>query len=149
MTNGFKLIGISIRTTNQDNHAAKDIGMLWSQFFEQAILDKIPNKISSDIYAVYTNYKSNFTEEYTVIIGVPVSTLKDVPEGMFGQEFENDNFIKYIAKGKMPDAVVSTWMEIWRNDNVLNRAYSYDYEIYGAKCQDGENAEVEIFISVK
>ena len=93
MTNGFKLIGISIRTTNQDNHAAKDIGMLWSQFFEQAILDKIPNKISSDIYAVYTNYKSNFTEEYTVIIGVPVSTLKDVPEGMFGQEFENDNFI--------------------------------------------------------
>ena len=26
---------------------------------------------------------------------------------------------------------------------------SYDYEVYGAKCQDGENAEVEIFISVK
>ena len=31
----------------------------------------------------------------------------------------------------------------------LDRKYSYDFEVYGEKSQNGENSEVEIFIATK
>ena len=149
MTKGFKIIGIATRTTNQNNQSAEDLGKLWSQFYAENILEKIPNKVSSDIITIYTDYVSNYTEAYTTIIGVPVSTLDSVPEGLTGREFEAENFQKFTAKGEMPNAVVNTWMDIWQQDNELNRKYSYDLEVYGEKSQNGENAEVEIFIAAK
>ncbi|MEO7313952.1 MAG: GyrI-like domain-containing protein [Ginsengibacter sp.] len=149
MTNGFKLIGISTRTTNKNNQAATELQKLWGNFFAENILERIPNKQSNEIYAIYTDYKSDFTDEYTTIIGVPVSSLNDIPEGLIGREFEAQNFQTFTAKGKMPDAVVATWMDIWKRDKELNRSYTYDLEIYGERSQDKNNPEVDIYIAVK
>ena len=49
----------------------------------------------------------------------------------------------------MPNAVVTTWVDIWQKDKELDRKYSYDFEVYGEKSQNGENSEVEIFIATK
>jgi len=147
MTNGFKVIGISIRTTNANNQSQQDLGKLWGQFFAENIIEKIPNKISSQILCIYTDYESDYTGEYTTIIGVPVSTLDEIPSELIGREFEAGNFLKFVAKGKMPSAVVNTWIDIWKRDEELNRKYSYDFEVYGEKSQNGENSEVEIFIA--
>ena len=65
----MKVIGISVRTTNENWQSAQDIGALWEQFYTENIFDKIPYKISNDILAIYTDYKSNYQEEYTTIIG--------------------------------------------------------------------------------
>ncbi|QNN42603.1 GyrI-like domain-containing protein [Pedobacter roseus] len=149
MTKGFKIIGIATRTTNQNNQSAEDLGKLWSQFYAENIFEKIPDKVSSDIITIYTDYVSNYTEAYTAIIGILVSTLDSVPEGLTGREFEAENFQKFTAKGAMPNAVVNTWINIWQQDKELNRKYTYDLEVYGEKSQDGENAEVDIFIAIK
>lgn len=149
MTAAFKIIGISTRTTNQNNQSAEDLGKLWSQFYAENIFDKIPNKVSNDIITIYTDYVSDYTDAYTTIIGVQVSTLENIPDGLIGREFEAENFQQFTAKGEMPNAVVNTWMDIWKRDNELNRKYTYDLEVYGEKSQNGENAEVEIFIAVK
>jgi predicted transcriptional regulator YdeE len=149
MTNGFKFIGISTRTTNRNNQAEQDLGKLWGQFFSEKIIEKIPNKMSNNIVAVYTDYKSDYTEEYTTLIGVPVSTLDEIPNELTGRAFEADNFQKFTAKGTMPNAVVNTWINIWQQDKTLNRKYSYDFEVYGEQSNNGENSEVDIFISVK
>lgn len=149
MTKGFKIIGISTRTTNKDNQAKQDLGNLWGQFFSQNLLNLIPNKISNEIIALYTDYKSDYTEDYTTIIGIPVATLEEIPKGLMGREFQADTFQKFTAKGEMPNAVVNTWIEIWQKDKDLGRKYSYDFEVYGEKSQNGENSEVEIFIATK
>ncbi len=149
MTTGFKLIGISTRTTNKDNQAAQDLGKLWEQFFTDNIFGKIPNKISNEIFSIYTDYKSNYTEDYTAIIGVPVATLDKIPEGLTGREFPAGNFQKLTAKGEMPAAVVSTWVDIWQRNNELNREYSYDFEVYGERSQNGADSEVDIYIAIK
>lgn len=149
MTKGFKIIGISTRTTSQNNQAQQDLGKLWGQFYADNVFDKIPNKVSDNILSIYTDYKSDFTDEYTTIIGVPVSTLDEIPDGLVGREFEADNFQKFVAKGEMPNAVVNTWLDIWKKDKELNRKYSYDFEVYGQKSQNGENSEVEIYIAKK
>jgi predicted transcriptional regulator YdeE len=149
MTNGFKVIGISIRTTNANNQSQQDLDKLWGQFFAENIIAKIPNKISSHILTIYTDYQSDYTGEYTTIIGAPVSTLDEVPSGLIGREFEADNFQKFVAKGEMPNAVVNTWIDIWQRDRELNRKYSYDFEVYGESSNNGDKSEVEIFVAVK
>lgn len=73
---------------------------------------QIPNKLSDEIYAVYTNYETNFTGPYTLIIGMPVSSLENIPEGFVGLTVETDVYQKFISKGKMPEAVFNTWLEI-------------------------------------
>ncbi|MDY3530330.1 GyrI-like domain-containing protein, partial [Riemerella anatipestifer] len=143
MKNGFKVIGISIRTTNKDNKSKEDLGKLWGQFYAENIFEKIPNKVSDEIFSIYTDYKSNYTEEYTAIIGVPVSTLNEIPNGLVGREFEAENFQKFVAKGEMPNAVMNTWIDIWNRDEELNRKYTYDFEVYGENSQKGQDSEVE------
>lgn len=149
MTNGFKIIGISIITTNKNNQAQQDLGKLWEQFFFENIFDRIPNKVSSEIVSIYTDYKSDYTDEYTTIIGVPVTTLDEIPEGLVGRELQSENFQRFTAKGHMPKAVADTWIDIWQKDQELNRKYSYDFEVYGEKSQKGKQSEVEIFISIR
>ncbi len=149
MTNGFKIIGISTRTTNKDNKSAHDIGKLWEKFYSENIFENVPNKISNEIISLYTDYKSDYTEDYTTLIGVPVSNLDEIPNGLTGREFKPENFNKFIAKGEMPNAIINTWIDIWKRDKELNRKYTYDFEVYGAKSQSGENSEVEIYIAIK
>lgn len=148
MTTGFKIIGISMRTSNKNNQSQEDLGNLWGRFFAENILEKIPNKLSFEIFAIYTDYKSDYTEEYTTIIGVPVTTLEEMPSGLIGREFPSDNFQKFTAKGEMPKAVIDVWLTIWQRDQELKRKYSYDFEVYGPNSQNGENSEVEIYLSV-
>ena len=147
MTGGFKVIGISIRTTNANNQSQHDLKKLWGRFFAENAIEKIPNKISSNIIVIYTDYKSNYADEYTTIIGVSVSKLDEIPVGFVGREFEAESFHKFVAKGEVPGAVINTWIDIWERDKELNRKYSYDFEVYGEKSQNGENSEVEIFIA--
>ncbi len=149
MTNGFKIIGISTRTTNKDNKSAQDLGKLWGKFYSENILEKVQNKISNEIISIYTDYKSGYTEDYTAIIGIPVSTFDEIPNGLIGREFQPENFQKFIAKGEIPNAVINAWVDIWQRDEKLKRKYTYDFEVYGEKSQNGENSEVEIYIATK
>ena len=144
----FKIIGISVQTSNQDGQNALDLGNLWSEFFSKDLLEKIPGKVSNDIYVVYTDYASNFKGEYTAIIGLKVTAFDEVPEGLVAREFPSEDFKKFTSKGIIPNAVIDTWEEIWADDKQLRRKYTYDFELYGAKSQNGENSEVEIFIAV-
>jgi len=146
-TMGLKIIGITVRTTNKDGQSARDIGELWGQFYSQNLLETIPNKLSNDIYSIYTDYKSDFTDEYTTIIGLQVSSLDTIPSGLIGRQFPTETFEVFTAQGEMPQAIMNTWLDIWQRDNELQRKYTYDFEFYGEKSQNGENSEVQIFIA--
>ena len=147
MVSGFKVIGLSVRTMNASGQSAKDMTMLWGRFFSENTLHKIPNKNSDEILAIYTDYESDFTGAYTAIIGIAVSTLDEIPAGLIGREFQPDNFQKFTAKGVMPQAVANWWDDIWKGNAELNRKYTYDFEVYGNKSQNGENSEVDMRLS--
>lgn len=143
----FNLIGISVRTTNQNGQGIKDIGGLWERFFSENILETIPNKTNSEIYALYTDYESDFTEPYTTIIGCKVENLDEIPEGMIGKSLEGGNYLHLTARGDIHQGLVgSKWGEIWNSD--MNRSYTADFEIYGEKAQNPQDAEVDFFIAV-
>lgn len=143
----FDLIGISVRTTNKNGQGMKDIGGLWGRFFSENIPEKIPNKISSEIYTVYTDYEGDFTQPYTTIIGCKVENLGEIPEGMIGKSFEGGNYLHLTAKGDIHQGLIGNkWNEIWNSD--LKRRYTADFEIYGKKAENSQDAEVDFFIAV-
>jgi predicted transcriptional regulator YdeE len=144
---GFSIIGISVVTSN-DGSAGADLGQLWSRFYEEAISGKIPNLVDERIFSVYTDYESDYTGTYTCIIGMKVSSLDEIPEGMIGRSFESSEFLKTTAKGPMPDALFNTWEDIWDKDGDLARAYAYDYEVYGERSLWGGEAEVDLYLSI-
>ena len=96
-----------------------------------------------------TDYETDYTGNYTAIIGCKVNSLDNIPEGLRTWEFNGGTYRKFIAKGKMPEAVLKSWKDIWDKDAILNRTYTADFEIYDPKSQQEENATVEIYISVE
>jgi len=144
----FNIIGISIQTINTNGQASEDLGKLWNQFFTDQVSSKIKNKVSEEIYCIYTDYSGDYTQGYTAVLGHKVENINNVPVGMEGREFEGGDYLEFLAKGDMPQAVVKSWNEIWSKDKELNRKYTADFEVYGPKSQSGSDSEVEIFIAV-
>lgn len=145
----FKIIGISIETTNENKKSMEDLGKLWDRFYTDHIIEKIPNKSGNEVYSIYTDYQTDYTGKYTSIIGLKVNSLEQIPDGLIGREFKGGQYQKFVAKGQMPNAIIKTWGEIWERDKELSRDYTADFEIYGEKSQNGDNSEVEIFIAIE
>lgn len=142
----FKVIGISVRTTNENNQAAKDIADLWGKFINDRILEAIPNKIDNTVYSIYTEYESDHTKAYTTILGCRVENLDDIPDGLIGKSFDGGNYVKLSAKGDlMKGLIVNKWIEIWSMD--LERAFTVDFEVFGEKAQNPSDAEIDFLIA--
>ncbi len=140
------IIGISVRTINQDKKAGTDIKNLWDRFFAEGIMDNIPNKVSTDLYNVYTNYQSDHLDWYDCILGCRVSTLDEIPDGMVGI-MADGQFEIFTSRGELPKSVLDTWVHIWSSD--LKRAYRTDFDLYQLDKMDPANAVVTTWVSVE
>lgn len=144
----FSVIGIAVRTTKENNQAEHDIRALWTKFMAENIMEKIPNKVDNSIYSIYTDYEKDHTKPYTTILGCKVENLNTIPTGMVGKKFENENYIKQTIAGNLMKGIVfNAWVDIWNLD--IPRAYTADFEVYGEKAKNPENAEVDIFVAIK
>lgn len=123
------VIGISCRTSNAPNRASTDIPKLWMKFYSENISALIPNKASDQGIAVYCDYESDFTGEYTLVLGCPVTSLDNVPDGLVAKTIPSGTYAKFVCAGKPPESVFTTWQTIWQEKN-LNRSYIADYELY-------------------
>jgi predicted transcriptional regulator YdeE len=142
----FHIIGIFVRTTNANNKALKDIGDLFGRFMGQNISDRIPDKISGDIYCVYIDYETDFNGPYTTIVGCKVSSLKEIPAGLIGKTIPGSKYQVYTSTGKLSESLAKTWEGIWNTE--VDRRYSADFDIYGEKARDFENAEVDTYVAI-
>ncbi len=144
----FKVIGIAIRTTNVEGQSAQDMAQLWSRFFAEAIQEKIPNKTDNSLLTLYTNYEGDHMQPYDALIGCRVSSIDEIPEGMVAHSCEGGVYQKYLAKGDITQGVVAqTWFDIWSQK--MERSYSTDFEEYGEKAQNPQDAEVDIYVAIK
>ena len=63
----FKVIGISVRTTNENGQAAKDIPFLWNKFFEE----------NRESFLDYINEKTVLVIQNTELLGQQLDKLFD------------------------------------------------------------------------
>ena len=140
----FDIIGISV-TTNSDQ-ATSDINALWERFFKDSIGQKIDNKTSDVIYAVYSDYEGDHTKPYRFTIGYRAESAETIPQNMTHVQIQASDYAILSAAGAQPQALIETWKSIWESD--LDRSYKTDFEVYGPRFfEDGIN-EVLVHIGI-
>jgi predicted transcriptional regulator YdeE len=145
--NEFYIVGISVRTTNQNNQSQTDIGGLWARIMQEGLLQQIEDKVSDDIYSVYTDYETDHTGFYTTVMGCKVSTLAHVKEGFTGVTIPQGKYQIYTLTGKFPEKVGEAWQHIWASG--IERSYTADYDLYYDDAKSFEETEVKIYLAVK
>ncbi|MFA6469314.1 MAG: GyrI-like domain-containing protein [Bacteroidota bacterium] len=143
----FKLVGLKLngKTTNQNNQSSKDCGALWQKFEADKIFDRIPEKLSDEIYAVYFDYEMDETTPFSYFIGCKVDKNSETPNELEELMIPAQKYCKVTAKGIMTGCIADAWKEIWSSD--IQRTFGFDFEVYGERSRDWSNAEVDIYIS--
>ena len=137
----FTLMGITVRTTNQDGKSRQDIANLYAKFFADNIASLIEGKLSTELICAYTEYETDMNGAYTVLLGYKVPESSNIPEGLESIHVHATDYEIFISPDASPETVLNTWMEIWQS--ATPRAYRTDFDIY---LSDGT---VETYISVK
>jgi len=141
------VIGISRRTSNADGRSTKDIPATWTDFLQQNASAKIKNRaLPPTMYAVYSDYESDWRGEYAYLIGCGVTRAGTVPEGLEKRTIPAQTYAVFTAKGRMPDEVLAVWSLIWLSD--LPRTYTYDFEVYDKRFTNPKQKEVDICVAV-
>ena len=143
----FIIAGISVRTINRDNRSQRDISELWGRLLMNNVVQSIPNKVSDDIYCMYTDYESDFTGEYTTILGCQVSSIEGISDEYTIKEVPTSNYYKFISEGRIPETIAKTWDFIWQSN--IKRKYEADFEVYGKSAENPENAIVATYLSIE
>jgi predicted transcriptional regulator YdeE len=151
----FSVIGIQARTSNaKEMTGGGAIPKQWARFFKEGIADKIPHKVDSTIYAVYTGYASDRDGEYDFIIGMKVSSLSDVPPGMVAKKVPSGRYaIITSVKGPAAQVVPQAWQRVWSLEDNKHlggtRAYKADFEVYDQRSQNPQESQVDLYLGLK
>ena len=151
----FSVIGIQVRTSNaKEVTGGGAIPKQWERFFKEGIANKIPNKVDSTVYAVYTNYASDYNGEYDFIIAMKVSRVSDIPPGMVAKKVPKGRYaIVTSAKGPVAQVVPQAWQRVYSLDDKKQlggaRAYKADFELYDQRSQNPQDSQVDLYIGLK
>lgn len=143
----FKLIGLRLngRTTNHGGQSSKDCGNLWQKFESENVSDLILEKLSDEMFAVYFDYDKNDTASFSYFIGCRVPDNVVPPVGLDVLVIPQLLYTKFIARGKMTACVTDAWKDVWNSG--IKRDFAFDFEVYDARSQNWDKAEVDIYIS--
>ena len=124
-----------VRTNNFSEDMGMKIGQVW-----QESMAKIAG--ASPIYAIYHEYESDFSGDYT--FSLAVEQVSEGPSVVLEDNYE----VFPVEPGETPnnqENIAKVWQKIWRMEESgqLNRCYTADFEKYE---QDGSMA---IYIAVR
>jgi predicted transcriptional regulator YdeE len=141
-------MGIERRTCNADGRCLSDIPACWQEFLATKAAAHIPHRaVSPLMYAVYSGYTSDWTGEYSYLLGCGVTKAVLPPKGLEVRHIPAQTYALFHARGMMPDAVVGVWGGIWGSD--LPRTFCYDFEVYDSRFTDKKNPEVDIYVGIR
>ena len=142
------LAGVSIRTTNEVEMGPHGgLSQLWETYFQRGTTN------SEYIYALYTDYESDASGAYTVVIGHEVAdeSHQEDSDLVYAAVPESKYMVFTTRKGPVFEVVSEVWMEIWEyfKESKEIRTYTGDFELYDARNLDPAHSEVEIYIAIE
>lgn len=137
-------IGLELRTNNEE--CSSTMPAHKEKFFLEDVPSKIPNKISGDILALYTDYEGDCTKPYSWILGCEVANLEEIPSGLVGKIIPESNYAVFTTQGGFPEGLIAAWQAIWKSN--LSRSYTTDFEVYRADFDPQNNPQVKVCIAV-
>ncbi|SDN18226.1 GyrI-like domain-containing protein [Pseudomonas azotoformans] len=131
----IRVSGLKVRTRNADEMtpSSAKIGPMWQRFFSEGLHEGIPGKLpASPVYGVYSDYESDAHGEFDVTAGVATVEPADGFESLM---IVPGRYLVFEARGQMPEAIISTWQQIWtyfQQPGAQARAFVTDFEAYQA-----------------
>jgi len=104
------------------------ISELWDRFRADATVGRITGRVNNGIVAVYTEYESDYTGAYTMLVGYEVTADAVVPGGLRVLDVSPQKYAVILAQGEIPQAVQQAWQWVWAS--ALDRAYTVDFDEY-------------------
>ncbi len=143
----FTIVGIDLRTTNQNGLSMRQIPAFWQKFYHDNILAKIPAVVNPEtVYAVYSDYDEQ--GYYSMLIGVESEEKSPLPSGLSSLTIPSSSYAVMTAKGSIPYAIPSAWQYVWSHDFPHTRAFRADFEVYDQRSKVVHDAEVDLYISI-
>ncbi len=131
----FTILGISARTSNANEMSGNSglIGPLWHRFITEAAAT-IPTIDPATVYSVYTNYETDETGEYDVVIGKSADP-QDAASGLTRLSIPAQRYLTFNVNGGTPEDIRDAWMSVYTyfaSHLQAKRAFTADFERYGA-----------------
>lgn len=152
----IKPVGITAKTnnTNEANPSIAKISPTVQQYFQGSLSAKILHRKNPGVtFCIYTEYESDFTGDYTFLIGEEVESFDNLPEGFKALTIDPQSYTKFTTDpGTMPKVVIEAWQNIWQmtaDDLGGQRRYHADFERYDERAANPENAVADIYIGIK
>jgi predicted transcriptional regulator YdeE len=130
----FYIVGISVRTSNQNGRSKSDIDELWFKFMDDNLIKQIPDRVSDDVYCVYTDYETDHTGEYTAVLGCKVNALTNTNNNFTTVSISAGKYQVYSLKSKLSEVISAAWQQIWKSD--INRKYTADFDLYSSGANE-------------
>jgi predicted transcriptional regulator YdeE len=130
----FFVVGIAARTSNEREMSGQGvIGKHWERLFNEHVLANIPNRVDSNIYAIYADYATDHNGDYTFLLGAKTRDGSQVPDGMIAKRVPAGKYA-VVTSDRAPviEAVVGAWRKIWSAtpaDLGGERAFQTDFEL--------------------
>ena len=140
---GFTVVGIATRTADDP---PAEIGRLWKRLFDEAVLERIANKASGDLYSVYTEYQGDHTQPYTVVLGSAVTRVDAVPEGFVVKAVPAATYARLSGVPNRPDAIGAAWQQVYAAD--LPRSFIADFDVHHAAGSPGAGL-VDVYVGIE
>jgi predicted transcriptional regulator YdeE len=143
------IIGIKTRTSHQQEakQETANIPHLWQRFYQEGIEDKISDKaLPPLLYEVYCDYSG---DSYSVVIGIKVNSLRQVPSGLVGITLPSGRYEQFEATGEMPHAIQKSWRDIhnyYSAESAPIRAFQYDFEVLHRDAA-GDITKADIYVA--
>lgn len=141
------VLGLSVRTSKAE--ARHDIPALWDKLFREGWLERLPPAEDGAIHAVYTDYESDETGPYTMVLGVSVTRDVRVPAGLRRVAIPAGEHAVLRVEGDPEEVVFRTWEYVCTGfEGRARRRYSADFERYDLEHLRPGHARVEIAVGL-
>lgn len=140
------IVGIAVRTSNQNGQAQIDLEKLWQRFYADDIPSLVSGKKTNDLYCVYTDYDSDHNGSYTAVLGYSVHNETRLPDNLTKTTIPAGNYHCYISEGKLPESLIETWQHIWHT--AINRSFTTDFDVYESDLRKGADNVVKTFVAI-
>jgi predicted transcriptional regulator YdeE len=159
-----KIVASSVRTSFNNESSADDakIGSIVSSYFSTGLSEQVKHKKHpGTVIDGFMGYESThqhgcfYDGAYTYFIGEEVSDFGDTNYESVNLKkivIPSGNYVKFTTiEGLMPNIIIDAWHTIWRmTEEELGgkRAYLVDFQVFGEKSRDPEQASIEIYIGI-
>ena len=116
-------------------------------FFTGQLGQRIPERASDVIYAVYSDYVGDHTQPYRLTLGYAVDAAAgSAHSALYTVRVERGDYASLCSRGAQPQNLIETWKAVWASD--LERAFRTDFELYGPRFFEDGIHEVLVYIGL-